>query len=203
MLAAVLLGLGSTMAAAEDELPIPADEFVYCTTCHGIQLMGNPIIKAPRLSGMDAWYVESQLQLFKKGRRGAHDADLIGMDMQPMAAALTDEQVSEAAKFVSATRSAAPARTVSGDIDKGRAIYRGCGACHGQSGEGNRALRGPQLNVTDDWYLVTQLQNYMNGSRGSHPDDTYGMQMRASVQILTDEDAIMDVVSYISTLQKK
>ena len=42
----------TTLARAEGELPIPADEFVYCTVCHGVQLMGNPTIEAPRLSGM-------------------------------------------------------------------------------------------------------------------------------------------------------
>lgn len=198
--ASALFAAFTLTASAQDELPVPADEFVYCATCHGVQLMGNAILKAPRLSGMDAWYVEQQMQSFKKGWRGAHDADLPGMEMQPMAAALTDKQISESAKFVSATRSALPAATISGDVEKGEAIYSNCGTCHGQSGEGNRELRGSQLNVTEDWYLVAQLKNYINGSRGSHPDDRYGRQMRAYAQILTDDDAIADVVSYISTL---
>ncbi len=202
-LATILLCLVGTAVAAEDDLPIPAEEFVYCTTCHGVQLMGNAILEAPRLSGMDAWYVEQQMQSFKMRWRGTHQSDLAGMDMQPMAAALTDRQISDAAKFVSTTRSASPTTTISGDVKKGKTIYNSCGVCHGQSGEGNEALRGPQLNVTDDWYLVTQLTNYMNGSRGNHPDDTYGRQMRGYAQILNDDDAIADVVSYISTLNDK
>jgi cytochrome c553 len=89
-------------------------------------------------------------------------------------------------------------------VDKGKALYRrGCSACHGRSGEGNRALGGPQLNVANDWYLVTQLKNYISGSRGSHPDDAYGIQMRSAAQLLTDDDAVMAVVSYISTLNDK
>ena len=88
------LGLNAPLAA-QDELPIPADGFVHCTVCHGVQLMGNPIIEAPRLSGMDSWYVESQLHSFKRGWRGKHERDLVGMEMQPMAVALSDQQINK------------------------------------------------------------------------------------------------------------
>ena len=94
--------------AAADDLPVPADEFVFCTTCHGVQLMGNPVIKAPRLSGMETWYVEQQLQNFKAGIRGPHEADPYGYEMQPMAAALSDEQIVAVAEFANASRSPAP-----------------------------------------------------------------------------------------------
>jgi cytochrome c553 len=192
------LFLGS--AWAQDDLPIPADEFVYCTVCHGVQLMGNAIIRAPRLSGMEDWYVEQQLNNFKKGLRGAHGGDVLGYEMQPMAAALASEQISEAAAFVNATRSPAPERTVTGDIEKGKAYFSTCSACHGPDGSGNEALASPDLRITNDWYVVQQLKNFKAGSRGSHPGDDYGMQMRASAQLLTDDEAIRDVVSYISTL---
>jgi cytochrome c553 len=193
--------LWATGAMSQDDLPIPADELVYCTVCHGVQLMGNPIIRAPRLSGMDSWYVEQQLRNFSAGVRGLHEDDTIGVDMQPMAAVLTDEQIKEAAVFVNATRSTYPEITISGDALKGKAHYSTCAACHGVAGKGNEALGSPDLTIPDDWYLVTQLQNFKSGARGSHPADSYGMQMRASVQLLPDDEAIMDVVSYISTLR--
>jgi cytochrome c oxidase subunit 2 len=68
-------------------------------------------------------------------------------------------------------------------------------------GKGNEALRSPNLTVTNDWYNVIQLKNYVAGSRGSAPGDMFGAQMRTSAQILTDDEAILDVVSYINTLQ--
>jgi len=193
----------TTLARAEGELPIPADEFVYCTVCHGVQLMGNPTIEAPRLSGMESWYVENQLRAFRKGWRGKHEMDLIGMEMQPMAAALSDEQVKEVSAFVSTTRSDAPPSTIDGDADKGRTHYSTCAACHGVRGEGNIALGSPALTGLNDWYLVTQLRNFRDGTRGSHAGDTYGMQMRASTRLLPDDEAIQDVVTYISTLQEQ
>jgi len=192
----------ASLASAEEELPIPADEFVYCTVCHGVQLMGNPILKAPRLSGMEIWYVERQMLAFKKGLRGVHEADPAGMEMQPMAAALSNDQITKVASYVAATRSDAPTRTVSGNVAAGRDHYATCYACHGVKGEGNQATGGPALAGLDDWYLVKQLKDYRDGRRGNNPDDMIGLQMRAATLIfLGDDEAINDVVSYITTLQ--
>ena len=201
MLTAVAMLALTSLVRAEDELPIPAEEYIYCTVCHGVQLMGNSIIEAPRLSGMESWYVESQLRAFKKGWRGKHERDVVGMEMQPMAAALTEEQIKEVSAFVAATRSDHPPETINGDTDKGNAHYSTCAACHGVNGEGNIALGSPALTGQNDWYLVRQLKHFRDGTRGGQPGDTYGMQMRASAGLLSDNQAINDVVKYISTLQ--
>lgn len=198
---ALLCAAGPT-AVAEDELPVTPEAFIYCTVCHGTQLMGNPILKAPRLSGMETWYIEKQLLDFKEGLRGTHDDDLSGIEMQPMAAALSGDQIRKAATFVAATRSPAPESTVNGDVSHGRSLYSGCAACHGRSGEGNETLGTPGLTVPDDWYLVTQLRNYTSGARGNLAGDTYGMQMRAATRSLKEDQDIIDVVSYINTLRK-
>lgn len=199
---AVLLFALPAKALAEDEYPVVADEFVYCTVCHGAQLMGNATIRAPRLSHMEAWYAERQLMSFKKGFRGTHAGDEIGMEMQPMAAALTDEQISDVAGFVNATVSVAPPDTISGNVAKGRIHYATCAACHGPNGEGNQSLGGPALTVVNDWYIVEQLNKFRDGSRGAHPEDTFGGQMRAAAQILTSDQAVVDVVAYINSLRK-
>ena len=200
MLTAVAMLALTSPIRAEDELPIPADEFIYCTVCHGVQMMGNSIIKAPRLSGMERWYVENQLRAFKKGWRGKHEKNVVGMEMQPMAAALTEEQIKEVSAFVAATRSDHPPETINGDADRGKAHYSTCAACHGVRGEGNIALGSPALTGQNDWYLVRQLKYFRDGTRGGQPGDTYGMQMRASAGLLSDDEAILDVVKYISTL---
>lgn len=61
-------------------------------------------------------------------------------------------------------------------------------------------MNAPALQGQNDWYLVTQLKNFKAGYRGAHPEDSYGMQMRAMSAMLPDEQAIIDVVSYINTL---
>ena len=201
--AAAMLTLLSTSVSAQDELPLTPEGLDHCTVCHGVQLVGNAILKAPRLSGMETWYVEQQLRNFKNNVRGRHDDDPYGYEMQPMGQSLTEEQITEAAVFANATRSPAPAATVTGDIEKGKAHYSTCAACHGPDGKGNLALGSPDLTIANDWYLVTQLKNFKSGARGAHPSDTYGMQMRASAGLLADDDAINDVVAYINTLQSQ
>jgi cytochrome c553 len=190
-----------TIAIAEEPV-IPADEFVYCTVCHGVQLMGNPILKAPRISGMDATYVERQLRLFKSGQRGKHELDVIGREMQPMAAALSDGQIEAAAEFVAATRSEPPTASVEGDVMSGKREFETCAACHGVNAEGNAALHSPALTGLNDWYVVTQLKHFVDGTRGSDPADVTGQQMRIAAQLLTDDDAIANVAAYIATLDR-
>jgi cytochrome c553 len=82
----------------------------------------------------------------------------------------------------------------------GKSAYMICSTCHGAEGEGNAALNAPALAGQDDWYLKRQLIKYKEGVRGSHPDDAYGMQMRAMAMTLADETKIDEVVAYIAQL---
>jgi cytochrome c oxidase subunit 2 len=66
---------------------------------------------------------------------------------------------------------------------------------------GNPALNSPRLAGMSDWYMVTQLQKFRTGLRGDHPDDVYGLQMVPFAKALPDEQALLDVVSYINTFQ--
>jgi len=187
-----------------DDAPvIPPDEFVYCTVCHGVQMKGNRSIEAPRLSGMDDGYIERQLLAFKKGWRGTHENDLAGMEMRPMAAILEEREIAAAARYVNSVDSELPPATIEGDAARGETLYATCAACHGADAEGIKALGAPALNGLNDWYLVTQLVNFRDSTRGGHPEDTYGAQMRAAASVLPDDAAIRDVVSYITTLQSR
>ena len=61
-------------------------------------------------------------------------------------------------------------------------------------------MNAPGLKGMNDWYMVTQLQKFRDGTRGDHPEDTIGAQMVAFSTILPDEPALLDVVAYINTL---
>ena len=50
MLTAVAMLALTSLVNAEDKLPIPADEYVYCTVCHGVQLMGKKQVGDQRRS---------------------------------------------------------------------------------------------------------------------------------------------------------
>lgn len=63
-----------------------------CGACHGPGARGNEKMNAPRLNGLDDWYLKSQIAKFKNGTRGAHPADTYGAQMVPMAALLVDDR---------------------------------------------------------------------------------------------------------------
>jgi cytochrome c553 len=166
---ATILALACMVSSARAE-----NQFDYCLLCHGANANGNYGIRAPKLSGMEPWYLARQLENFAAGVRGSPGADAAGHEMRPVAWRLKQEDRLEAAvKFI----------------------------CHGARGEGNAALQSPALAARSDWYLVTQLANYKAGLRGADERDTYGAQMRAIAATLPDDKAIADVVAYINTLR--
>jgi cytochrome c553 len=191
----VLLGLLAAPALAEQR------DFGYCTVCHGANGNGNPGIHAPRIAGLEPWYLKNQFDAFKAGWRGAHGDDAPGNEMRPVAEALSPAEVEQAIAYVGSFVAKAPPITVSGDVAHGKTVYVACAACHGERGEGKPALHAPALSNRTDWYLVTQLRNYRSGLRGANKADANGQQMRAMALSLPNDYAIDDVVSYINSLR--
>jgi cytochrome c553 len=193
---AVLAGYAAIAAGARAQ-----NEFDYCLLCHGANANGNYGIRAPKLSGMEPWYLMRQLEQFAGGNRGAAADDAAGHEMRTVGLRLKEEgTLAAAVAFIGTLDSKRPAPTVSGNVAHGKALYVACAGCHGAKGEGNAQLHAPALAARSDWYLVTQLRNYRLGLRGADPHDTYGAQMRAIAATLTDDQAINDVVAYINSL---
>lgn len=181
---------------------LPASDFDYCLLCHGGNGNGNVAIRAPKISGLEPWYVARQLEAFANGLRGTHENDAPGQEMRPVGLRLKEEGgIDDAVRFVQSLAAKAPPATITADVTRGRELYETCAACHGTRGEGNASLRAPALAARSDWYLIAQLQNYRSGLRGTDPRDTHGAQMRAVAATLPDDRAIADVVAYINTLE--
>jgi Cytochrome c553 len=173
-----------------------------CLACHGVNGEGNQALHAPKLSGQADWYLIRQLSNFKTGIRGTDPKDTFGMQMNPMAGILADEQaVQNVVAYIETLADKPAPPTVTGNADKGKSLYGTCLACHGAKAEGNKELNAPRLAGMSDWYLVTQLKNFKAGIRGKHPQDLYGQQMIPMAQTLPDDQAIMDVVAYINTFR--
>ena len=176
-----------------------------CENCHGSNGAGKPEIEAPQIAGLPQWYIEAQVLKFRSGGRGAHPDDLAGMRMRPLSQSMpNDESVTAVAKYVSRLpRQATEPKVAGGDASRGRDYYAPCVTCHGASGEGNRALNSPPLAGAHDWYLTSSLRKFINGVRGADPmTDPTGSQMRAMAITLPDDQAIKDVVAYISTFER-
>ena len=69
--------------------------YAVCVSCHGPNGEGNKDLNAPKISGMQDWYIVRQLQYFKKRIRGANPKDTYGMQMAPMAMTLPDDKAIE------------------------------------------------------------------------------------------------------------
>lgn len=178
------------------------NEFDYCLLCHGTNGNGNYGIRAPKVSGVEAWYLKRQLENFAAGIRGTPSGDAPGHEMAPVALRLREEgQLDAAVAFLAKLDPGRPAPTVTGNVAHGRKLYETCAACHGATGEGSVQLQAPALASRSDWYLVTQLVNYREGLRGADERDTLGAQMRAIAATLPGDAAIADVVAYINTLK--
>jgi cytochrome c oxidase subunit 2 len=177
--------------------------FELCAQCHGSAGEGNVSIGAPAISGLAAWYIETQLRNFRSGARGKHPDDPEGLRMRPMTFVLEagEGDIRSVAAYVESLPDPSLQPTLAGgDPARGAQLFATCAACHGPDGMGNQALSAPSLRATHDWYQRTQLRKYRAGIRGGSPQDTGGLLMRPMALTLPDEQALLDVVAHISTL---
>ena len=197
-------------ATAQDEPDLARGEqlFDLCTQCHGTRGEGMPMALAPAISGLEAWYVEAQLEKFQKGWRGGHPEDIAGMRMRPMSLWLDQvgtgtaaEDRAAVAAWVATLPPADPAPTLDGDPERGQALYAPCTACHGPQAKGNQQLNAPSLVHGSDWYLVRSLEKFKAGVRGWSAEDGTAQVMRGMSMSLADEQAMKDVVAYIMSLR--
>ncbi len=191
----------NTMAAADTAAG--AQLYAVCASCHGQQAEGNLAMNAPKLNGMQSWYIDRQLKYYQQGIRGAHPDDTYGRMMAPMASMLAnDSAVRNVAAYIASLPETEPATTITGDIANGQRIYRAnCAACHGSDGTGSWATDAPSLVAMDDWYSMSQLNNFKAGIRGAHREDDYGEQMISMVTAMRNQKQLDDVVSYINSLR--
>ncbi len=83
----------------------------------------------------------------------------------------------------------------------GEELYRACGACHGEQGQGDLTIRAPAIAGLPKWYVLKQLEAFRTGMRGAHPDDIEGLKMRPmsrQMKTLAEVDA---VATYVSSLK--
>ena len=66
--------------------------YVTCIACHGVNGEGNEALKAPRVAGVEDWYLAAELRKFKSGVRGTNPEDQEGALMHNMTATLADEK---------------------------------------------------------------------------------------------------------------
>lgn len=199
----LVLAIATTESTAADDVVRGGELYAPCAACHGAAGEGNFDLKAPRLNHLAPVYLAAQLQKFKSGARGGSGASDAAVQMAAMAATLPDDQSRyDVTAYIVTLAGGVSAVTIEADKQQGAGYYKQfCAACHGPGAEGNLALNSPRLAGTDDWYLVSQLEAFRSGPRGTHPDDRTGKQMRAMAGVLPDEEAVEAVAAYIRSLE--
>jgi cytochrome c oxidase subunit 2 len=190
-----------TQARPEGDAAAGEATYGICLACHGAEGEGNVAMNAPKLAGIEPWYLRRQIEHFQQGLRGTAEGDQYGPQMVGMASTITSDTVMEnVAAYIQTLPDRAAERTLAGDEEHGRDLYLTCSKCHGRRGEGNWSTNAPRLAGLSDWYIVTQLKNFASGARGAHAQDFYGQQMGMMADTLRDEDAMRDLAAYINTL---
>jgi cytochrome c553 len=202
-----MLGAGALLVACPPAGTQPepqTGEVMYsdCVSCHGENGQGMAQFLAPAIAGLPTWYLEAQLQKFRTGLRGSHVDDAEGLRMRPMSWQIrNDRDVKELSRYLGSLPAAKADKTLAkANVEAGKTAYQVCVACHMANGAGNQALNAPPLTGQHDWYLTKQLQKFKAGVRGTAPGDITGAQMRPMAMTLADDQAVANVVAYISTL---
>ncbi len=173
-----------------------------CASCHGANAGGMQALNAPALAGQEPWYLQRQIRHFQNGARGADTSHLPGTQMAAIAKTLTSSaDVNAVAHFVASLPIVEHPVTIEGDPNAGKAQFNTvCTACHGNKADGIEALHAPRLSGLNDWYVATQMDQFINGSRGTHAADTFGQQMRPMAATVADEQTIKDIAAYLNSL---
>ncbi|OBS09205.1 c-type cytochrome [Acidihalobacter prosperus] len=209
ILVALAVALGATAAVAETapvqdaatagDVSAGKQLSASCAACHGV----NGISVAPdfpNLAGMSANYLHKQLENFKSGARK-------NAIMNPMVAALSDQNLRDLAAYYAAQPAPVPAAAPAADaatVARGERIYRegvagagvsACIRCHGVDGAGQLG-HFPRLAGQHAKYLVTQLEAFKSGSRGNDAG-----KMMAHVVAGMDKQDMQAVAVYLQGLR--
>ena len=173
-----------------------------CSACHGPAGEGVRALGGPALTQLSAEYLARQLTHFVTGIRGTHSDDNAGKRMALSVSNLREDDIPGLATLITTELPPTqPTSTIAGDAARGEDYYINiCSACHGGNALGNDLLGAPALAGVSDWYLKSSYQGYLEGTRGHHPDDSYGAQMARLAPALARGRDINDVIAYITML---
>ncbi|MBK1649828.1 c-type cytochrome [Rhabdochromatium marinum] len=170
-----------------------------CQACHAIDGNGLPAQPIwPKIAGQHPNYIYKQLNNFKNN-------DRYNVQMSPMAAPLTDDDMRNVAAYYSAL----PQSGGEADpelVELGEKIFRAgnpktgvpaCSGCHGPAGMGTNLSKFPRLAGQYPEYIDQTLKLFRKMERANDPN---GM-MRGVAARMTD-DEIAAVAQYISGLHQ-
>jgi len=184
-----------------------------CAGCHGEFGEGTIDGEYPRLAGMGADYLATQLRHFKTRERinipmipYTSERELPEEDVLLIAAYLSQielptklapivEEEFDALKRLQASSRVVNIARYPGNVEKGGLFYlKECKGCHGEIGEGDKAQKIPQLAGQHSLYLTRQINKFRNSER-LHDDPRDADIFRSF-----NDTEIDDLLAYLSIL---
>lgn len=193
----LLVGVfGASLVHAAEPAPVPQQVTQMCAACHGVD--GNSAVAMyPKLAGQFKEYAARQLAEFKSNVRQSPV-------MSPIAATLTDEDITSLSTYFSAQEPKPGIAKTEGVGSRGEQIYRAgipelkvaaCASCHGPAGAGI-PVQFPRLAGQHAEYTMSQLKLFRSGERANDPSN----MMRTIASRLSDQD-MTAVADYIQGLR--
>ena len=180
------LALGAATFAGAD-LEAGRRKAEVCAACHGPAGNSlNPVV--PSIAGQPAQFISTELFLFREGTRK-------DPQMSPIAASLSNGDLSDLAEYFAAEKLAPPKRrTAPENAAAGPALAHkfNCVQCHGPELLGQQHI--PRLAGQQPDYLLAQLRGFKAGTRA----DIDG-NMTSAAQALSGQD-IEVLVDYLAGL---
>lgn len=168
-----------------------------CVTCHGAYGEGMAANGFPRLAGLDAGYIQTQLDAFANGQRA-------NAMMSPIAQTLNAAERAGLAQYYAGLRSPAGAAKATAEYDSpgARLALKGrwsqglpaCVQCHGATGAGVGHVF-PALAGQSALYIENQLRAWQQGTRAPGP-----LGLMSVVASKLSRDDIRSVAAYFSAL---
>lgn len=173
----------------------------HCGECHGNNGLGSEDNTAPKIAGLEEWYIIEQLKKFRQGFRGANSDDLNGKIMAPLSKMLSGDKAIEDLAAHLSQLTGKTEHVLKGNTVTGERLYKQlCVSCHGDQAQGSLMIKAPKLTGMNDWYIYGQLRKFKSDIRGTHPKDIGGAQMRAVAKTISTKQAMQDISVYISTI---
>ena len=184
-----------------------------CAGCHGEFGQGGSRGEYPRLAGLGAKYLESQLKAFRARTRVnipmypyTQERELPDEDIRDVSAYLASIELptkwpvfkdsDDALTRLTLTERVMIIPRVPGNLANGETLYqKQCVACHGKTGMGRGMF--PMLVGQYTSYLKRQMEKYVKGERPHDEEGVGGLLNK-----LREED-MQDILAYITTLQEQ
>ncbi|MCK5663220.1 MAG: c-type cytochrome [Thiotrichaceae bacterium] len=207
------LCLLNSVAVSEDypiDLDLGEEINQLCAGCHGEYGEGGKKGEYPRLAGLPAPYLATQIQNFKKEIRKnmpmrpyTNDRELPDEDIPSLVAFLSQIKLSsKIPKFddsVSAYEKLLIAKKVfnipkvEGDIELGEELYvDDCQLCHGERGWGKEGSETPPIAGQYTQYMLRQINDFATGVRWHEYAEALFAEM--------EEDELQAIMAYLSVM---